>query len=346
MKTPLPTMRDVARRAGVSVSTVSLALRNSPLVSAETQAAVRAAVAELGYRVNPYVAAHMRSRRKPQAGVAAPVLAIVDTQRRRHGWRDNRTSMVRAMLTGAKAQAAARGYETREFWLHEPGTSHARFSAMLRARGIHGILLGPSSDLHLELELTWEWFSVVRLGSAKMAPMLHRVVIDHFDAGMRAAQNIYERGFRRPLFPVRELFSKAHDRRIEGGFQMAWGQRADVEPLPPTGVEGLVDGPMLERWIRKYRPDVIIDNEERHVLDLLKGQGWKVPAEIGVMSLCVAAAGAPTSGCVQNGGAMGTAGVDLLVAMIERNETGVPANPITLSLPTMWNPGQTLRPPQ
>jgi transcriptional regulator with XRE-family HTH domain len=98
MKTPLPTMRDVARRAGVSVSTVSLALRNSPLVSAETQAAVRAAVAELGYRVNPYVAAHMRSRRKPQAGVAAPVLAIVDTQRRRHDWRDNRTSMVRAML--------------------------------------------------------------------------------------------------------------------------------------------------------------------------------------------------------------------------------------------------------
>jgi DNA-binding LacI/PurR family transcriptional regulator len=101
-------MRDVARRVAVSVSTVSLALRNSPLVSAETRKAVQAAVEELGYRVNPYVAAHMRSRRKPHAGVAAPLLAIVDTQRRRHGWRDNRTTMVRGMLAGAKAQAAPR----------------------------------------------------------------------------------------------------------------------------------------------------------------------------------------------------------------------------------------------
>ena len=46
----------------------------------------------------------------------------------------------------AKAQAAARGYETREFWLHEPGTSHARFSAMLRARGIPFTALDASVE--------------------------------------------------------------------------------------------------------------------------------------------------------------------------------------------------------
>lgn len=61
------------------------------------------------------------------------------------------------------------------------------------------------------------------------------------------------------------------------------------------------------------------------------------------MSLCAAAGGAATSGCVQNGEVMGTAGIDLLVAMIERNETGVPTNPFTLSLPTTWNLGTTLR---
>lgn len=337
-------MRDVARRAKVSASTVSLALRNSPLVAEETRGLVRRWAAELGYKIHPLVAAHMRSRRKPHAGVAAPMLAIVDTQRRRRGWRDNRTTVVRQMLAGATAQAAARGYETREFWLHEPGMSHARFSAMLRARGIHGILLGPSSDLHLELELEWNWFSVVRLGSARVTPRLHRVVIDHFEAGMRAAQAAFERGFRRPLFPVREPFSKAHDRRMEGGFQMAWSHFPGMEPWMETSTEELVDGAQLERWIRKFRPDVIVDNEERNVFDLVTSLGLRIPEDIGVLSMCAADVGAPISGCVQNGEAMGTAGVDLLIAMIERNETGVPTNPVTLSLPTAWNEGRTLGP--
>ena len=337
-------MRDVARRARVSTSTVSLALRNSPLVAEATRAQILGLAAAVGYRVNPFVAAHMRTRRKPHAGVAAPVLAIVDTQRHRHGWRENRTTTVRRMLAGARVQAAARGYETREFWLHEPGLSQERFSAMLRARGITGILLGPSSDLHLELKLAWEWFSVVRLGSARVEPPLHRVVIDHFDLGMRAAQQAHELGFRRPLFPMREPFSKAHDRRMQSGFQSAWSHLPKVGPVGMPTTEGLADGPSLERWMRRYRPDVIVDNEERHLLDRLRAGGWRVPEEIGVLSMCAGISGGPLSGFVQDGDSMGIAGVNLLIAMIERNETGVPAVPVTLSTTAIWNRGETLRP--
>lgn len=47
-----PTIRDVAARAGVSKSLVSLALQNSPRVAAESREAVLAAAAELGYRPN------------------------------------------------------------------------------------------------------------------------------------------------------------------------------------------------------------------------------------------------------------------------------------------------------
>lgn len=90
MKTTALTMREVACRANVSTSTVSLALRDSPLVAEETRARIQAVAASLRYKTHPLVAAHMRSRRKPGAGVSAPVLAIVGTQRRRHGWRDNR----------------------------------------------------------------------------------------------------------------------------------------------------------------------------------------------------------------------------------------------------------------
>lgn len=47
-----PTIIDVASRAGVSKSTVSLVLQNSPLVKSETRDDVRRAMAELGYVYN------------------------------------------------------------------------------------------------------------------------------------------------------------------------------------------------------------------------------------------------------------------------------------------------------
>jgi LacI family transcriptional regulator len=48
-----PTIVDVARLAGVSVSTVSRVVRNHPDVQAETRKAVHAAIEQLGYRPSP-----------------------------------------------------------------------------------------------------------------------------------------------------------------------------------------------------------------------------------------------------------------------------------------------------
>lgn len=47
-----PTIKDVAREAGVSKSTVSLVLQNSPLVKEETRKQVQAAMAAIGYVYN------------------------------------------------------------------------------------------------------------------------------------------------------------------------------------------------------------------------------------------------------------------------------------------------------
>src|SRR5262249_57069855 len=49
---PRPTIREVAERAGVSKSLVSLVLRGSPKVSPARRALVDQAIADLGYRPN------------------------------------------------------------------------------------------------------------------------------------------------------------------------------------------------------------------------------------------------------------------------------------------------------
>lgn len=94
-----PTIRDVAARAGVSKSLVSLALQNAPRVAPETRELILAAAEELGYRRN--AAAHaLVAHRTRTIGVfvldlhnpvTADVLDAVQAEARR---RDYRTIVV------------------------------------------------------------------------------------------------------------------------------------------------------------------------------------------------------------------------------------------------------------
>ena len=65
------TSRDVANAAGVSLNTVSLVVKGSPLVAPSTMARVQAVIAELGYRPHAAAAA-LRSTRSHTLGFLVP----------------------------------------------------------------------------------------------------------------------------------------------------------------------------------------------------------------------------------------------------------------------------------
>ena len=71
--TDVATIEDVAREAGVSVATVSRALRGMPHVSPDTRARVKRIAAQLDYQANPH-AARLATRRSRTIGVALPIL--------------------------------------------------------------------------------------------------------------------------------------------------------------------------------------------------------------------------------------------------------------------------------
>ena len=94
MSASKPTIHDVAARAGVSKSLVSLALRQSPKVSPASRAAILAAASELGYRTNA-AARSLADRRSRTIGVLvldlhnpifAQILDGVQTEVRSHGY--------------------------------------------------------------------------------------------------------------------------------------------------------------------------------------------------------------------------------------------------------------------
>ncbi len=91
-----PTIVDVASRAGVSKSTVSLVLQNSPLVRDQTRADVRRVMAEIGYVYNR-AAANLRSA---NAGLIGLVI------------NDLRNPFFTEFATSVQMALSARGYAT------------------------------------------------------------------------------------------------------------------------------------------------------------------------------------------------------------------------------------------
>src|SRR5882762_6787627 len=84
------TLKDIARKAGVSVMTVSRALRNQSNLSSETRDRVQAIAEEMGYRPNPLVAALMTYRRSARRIDKSQTLAFLTSFPSRSGWREIR----------------------------------------------------------------------------------------------------------------------------------------------------------------------------------------------------------------------------------------------------------------
>src|SRR3954453_19751018 len=118
------TMQDVAVRVGVHRSTVALALRDHSRISDETRGRIRAVADELGYTVNPLVAALMRSRRtgKPPRH---ETVAFVTNYPTRFGWRPRHHDRP-DFFPGAARRAAELGYRLEHFWLAQPGMNPNR----------------------------------------------------------------------------------------------------------------------------------------------------------------------------------------------------------------------------
>src|SRR6267154_1398667 len=73
-----PSIREIARTLGLSHTTVSEALRDSPRVNPATRRRVQKAAKSVGYRPNPLAGALMSEMRRARSGTFRGVLAILD----------------------------------------------------------------------------------------------------------------------------------------------------------------------------------------------------------------------------------------------------------------------------
>lgn len=335
------TMRDVAARAKTSVATVSKCLRGMPTIPLSTRDRVRRIAEQMGYRPHPFISALMRSRRKRRPAVAQqPTLAYVTAYPTERGWQVE--AFFRALYAGARARAEQRGYLLSPFWLHRDGMSGERFGEILRARGISGMLFNPFPDHGAKLELAWQDFSVVAHGLSLVSPVFHRTSNDHHQSMMLAMLEAQRRGYRRPGFTLDGATTVRLEYRWEAAYMVACA-KLGFATIPPLLLPTRWRPDEIAGWVRREQVDVVIGLFLEEQIDELARRGIGAQADIGLLSLSVASLGSPLSGIRQNPSAMGAVAADQLVNMVERNETGIPAEPITLTIEGVWNEGRTVR---
>lgn len=336
------TMKDVAARAKVSIATVSKCLRGQSTIPARTRDAVVKIAEQLGYRPNPYVSALMQTRRrKKAAGRQRPTLAFVTAFQTQDGWLKTPSPLLRLLFEGAESRAEVRGYLLSHFWLYRDGMSNQRFSEMLRARGIRGLLLTPLPRLDMRIDLVWSYFSVVAHGLSIAQPVFHRTSNDHYQSMRLALQECWRCGYRRPGFVIDGPLSQRLEHRWEAAY-LVEREKLGFDQGVPSLLYLTWNADEVCRWIKRESPDVMIALLLDDHLSQLAERGIKTPEDLGVVSLSVHQSASRLTGIHQNARLMGAVAVDKLIDLVERNETGVPPDPITLTIEGKWNPGHTL----
>jgi len=315
-----PSLRDVARLAGVSPATASMALRGLARVPAATRVGVERAAAALGYIRDPEIGRVLARSRRRSAVARETLVFLVD---RPIGTRpDPRAPWLFRMSREATDAAHLLGCELEPVLLPANPSALAALGRRLWMRGIRGILVGPMTQAdEPRLEMDWEKFSAVELGTTLHDPCLHRVERLLFEDCGALFALLHSRGRRRiglalgarRRFIMRDIPEAALLLHLRRGPASAY-----VPPLPPDAWSraGFL------AWMRAEKPDCIVVFETDPVRWL-----ESAPASVraGVGAAYFDASKPAHTGLVPDVATMVRESIAMLHWMIQTGERGRPA---------------------
>ncbi|MDF3128536.1 LacI family DNA-binding transcriptional regulator [Kiritimatiellaeota bacterium B1221] len=316
-----PTLKTIANALGMSVSGVSIALRNDPSIPESTCQRVQAEAERQGYRRNPLVSAFCANRR-PRDNAGLTTLAYV--------WQQapiDPRSAIHRFYQGAMERAAELNYQLEAFDPADAGLGHERLDNILYARGIRGILLAPPFPADGKVTFRWERYAVVSIGRDIRQPVVHNISLDGFASMTGVFQDLRRLGFRCPGL----VLDREFDRRLN--YVVSSAYQAFVHHVEDPGEARLLydEGPGLapERvaaWVKKTGVDVVIGHRAG-LMPGLQALGLNIPEDIGFMTLQGNYLDEGIASIQRNARRIGRTAVEMLVDELQRNETGIPVLP-------------------
>lgn len=269
----MASIRDVAKRAGVSVATVSYVLNGSRRVSPELRAAVLRAVEEIGYLPN-VVAKSLREQRTRTLGIVVP---------------DIGNPFFSALIQAFEAFARDHGYRVIVASSEEDASLEEEIVRNFAARQVEGIALVPAQDFPKYLVYLPRRLPIVILDRLSHSLQVDSVGAENEVAAYQATCFLLEQGHRRILIPASDLSLTNIQERLQG-YQRAleeWGLEVDPSLLVECG-----RGPLekiqrkLAEAIRRLQPTAVFPITNRLTLATLGAVrilGLRIPQDLSVI---------------------------------------------------------------
>jgi LacI family transcriptional regulator len=269
-RAPRPTIEDVARRADVSVGTVSNVLNERGNVAELRHARVRDAIAALGYVPNG-VAQSLRRQRSRVIGLCAPLTS---------------SAYFAALLEAFEDIAAAQGYEVMQVLSRQDPALELRRVRALIARNVDGIVIIPSAKPRAALDaIAASHVPAVVVDRSSDDDRFDYVTLDDAGAMRSAANALLALGHRRLAFLVRYPTLVTTRRRIQAFRASARAHGAIAEIWVRDPGDAAFDRQLDAMLARAERPTSIIASNSALMLALLHALGRRPIAVPGDVSL-------------------------------------------------------------
>jgi len=337
-------LRAIAEQAGVSPSTVSLALRGSQKIPAATRERVTRIAAELGYKPNAKVTELMSHVRLSRTGGITASLGVISFFSEERPWES--MPPLRRVFESMTRHSEELGYRLEPLWIRAPNLSIRRVCGILDARGIEGLICLGSPDGQETFPAQLDHYAIVAQGpSVKGA--LHRVTT-HAAADMRRAlEAVFALGYRNPGLVLGSEHSvpgsEAHVSAYLGWCYKKSGRSA---PAPILHLDAARPTDAIP-WLEKNAFDVVVVvHDSAGLLEFgakLQRAGVRWPKDLGVAAIAPLLEGTGFAGLQENHGTIGRWTVEMLVDRIQHHELALPAAPRLQYVESQWIKGESLR---
>lgn len=335
------TLKDIAEKAGVTKTTVSMALRDDSGISQKTREKIRCVAEELGYAADPILHRLAEYRRPGGAAEFQSVIAWVNHWKqpeRLRGYHE-----FEQYWCGAKLASKRMGYRLEELvWPENDSARNAE--DWLLSRQVQGLLIPPHPPEADWDSFGWNKFSLIRFGLSVREVDSNLVTADHQRAVVMALKIIYDYGYRR----IGLVYDAAHDRsmggNLYGGYSWAHKLLALKQTIPPLDFDvqdsASRGGERLKVWMKRHHPEAVLTTAPQTPV-FLRDLGWRIPHDVAVAGTSLHDISVD-AGIDQCSHAIGQIAAEMLIKQISLNERGAPPDPCRILVESRWQDGKSL----
>lgn len=335
-----PTIKDVARVAGVHFTTVSMALRGHPSIPPTTRDRIVAAAGRIGYQRDSVFSALSNRRARAQTRNFAPGIGYLVNRSPENGY--FRRSHYRMLVEGARKQAEALGYRFELLFVDEGYYNSAALYEHLKKEGITGLIIGAFESGRAMVNLDWTEFCVVKIDSRHMDPPVTFISTDQLNGVRLAVQKMRALGYSRVGLAVGIEDEEGTDDMHLSGYLLEQPTLPAQDFIPPLffprGAVASDAIPLLRTWLEQNRIDAVVCNWT-YIRTMVTEAGFRCPEDVACGCLCLGRRNPALAGLVANMDLVGQRSAALLATLMRSEHHGIPASATTTYVQGNWYDG-------